>query len=109
MTDFGHRGSTLTLVRVYPDFGTVDYNMCMIVHYLLAPWRFEKSINEYVVLAWSSFTFAGRANDDDSMVRVGQTWARAARHFFKDFGVLGPQNPKIFSVPRPLWEGGLIS
>ena len=54
VTDFGHRGSTLTLVRVYPDFGTVDYNMCMIVHYLLAPWRFEKSINEYVVLAWFS-------------------------------------------------------
>ena len=39
------------------------------------------------------------------MVRVGQTWlgARSAPDFFKDFGVLGPQNPKIFSVPRPLW------
>ena len=55
------------------------------------------------------FTFAGANGEILIQWSVGQTWARAARDFFKDFGVLGPQNPKIFSVPRPLWERGPIS
>ena len=60
-----------------------------------------RKVNKWVRRFGMVFTFAG-ANGEIliSVVcgTVGQTWARAARDLFKDFGVLGPQNPKIFST-----------